>query len=182
MRYEVESQCPNCNEKFTHSYDEGENIAVYLDLINGDVHRLAESYAPFGCFLLLCQVANLKPTVDLAFLWLHEYRVGFGNRIHEVLRTLTPREEQILILRYGLVWPEPKTLQEIGFQKDFHLSRQAVHNIERRAINRLRHPVRFKLLRDLIERIKKYKSMRNQKHRLKSGVVLKFPETAKKQR
>ncbi|HLD18479.1 MAG TPA: sigma factor-like helix-turn-helix DNA-binding protein [Candidatus Nanoarchaeia archaeon] len=157
MKLKTEVQCPNCKAEFVIEY-EVDSIAgrkVYSDFSDDYVHRLASSYAPLGCFLLLCQVANLKATADRAFRWLREYRVEFDDQIRRVLSSLTPREEKVLIFRYGLAWSETKTLQEIGIQKDFRLSRQRVHHIEQSAIKRLRHPTRRRILKDLIERIKK---------------------------
>lgn len=157
MKREIKLQCPSCEAELVmvEDVDVITESEVYSDFSDDYVHRLASSYAPLGCFLLLCQVANLKATAERAFRWLREYRVEFGDQTRRVLSTLTPREEKCLVLRYGLVWPETKTLEEIGIQKKFRLSRQRVHQIERKAIKRLKHPTRRRLLKELIKHIKK---------------------------
>ena len=157
MKREIKLQCPSCEAELVmvEDVDMITESEVYSDFSNDYIHRLASSYTPLGCFLLLCQVANLKATEERAFRWLREYRVEFGDQIRRMLATLTPREEKCLVLRYGLVWPETKTLEEIGIQKNFRLSRQRVHQIERKAIKRLKHPTRRRLLKELIKHIKK---------------------------
>ena len=161
MKREIKLQCPSCEAELVmvEDVDVITEREVYSDFSDDYVHRLASSYAPLGCFLLLCQVVNLKATEDRAFRWLREYRVEFGDQISRVLASLTPREERYLVLRYGLVWPETKTLEEIGIQKNFRkkfrLSRQRVYQIERKAIKRLKHSTQLRLLKELIGHIKK---------------------------
>ncbi len=66
-----------------------------------------------------------------------------------VLRTLTPREEQVLKLRFGLVDGRSHTLEEVG--KEFDITRERIRQIEAKAFRKLRHPSRAKLLRDYLE-------------------------------
>lgn len=68
-----------------------------------------------------------------------------GDVITSALRTLSPREERIVRLRYGLLEDgEIRTLEEIG--KEFNLTRERIRQIEASALRKLRHPSRMKLL------------------------------------
>lgn len=67
-----------------------------------------------------------------------------------VLNTLTPRENEVLCKRYGLDDAKPKTLEEVG--KEFNVTRERIRQIEAKALRKLRHPNRTKLLRDYIEK------------------------------
>ncbi len=66
-----------------------------------------------------------------------------------VLHTLTPREEQVLKLRFGLEDGRTRTLEEVG--KEFNITRERIRQIEAKALRKLRHPSRSKLLRDYLE-------------------------------
>ena len=66
-----------------------------------------------------------------------------------VLHTLTPREEQVLKLRFGLEDGRPRTLEEVG--KQFNITRERIRQIEAKALRKLRHPSRSKPLRDYLE-------------------------------
>lgn len=68
----------------------------------------------------------------------------YKEEIDEVLKTLTPREERVLRLRFGLVDGKPHTLEEVG--KEFNVTRERIRQIEAKAIRRLRHPTRKKRL------------------------------------
>jgi len=61
-----------------------------------------------------------------------------------VLHTLTPREEQVLKLRFGLEDGRPHTLEEVG--KQFDITRERIRQIEAKALRKLRHPTRAKML------------------------------------
>lgn len=68
------------------------------------------------------------------------------EQIEQVLNTLTPREEMVLKLRYGLEDSHPRTLEEVG--KEFNVTRERIRQIEAKALRKLRHPNRLKKLKD----------------------------------
>ena len=69
--------------------------------------------------------------------------------INEVLSTLTPREQQVLRLRFGLDDGRPRTLEEVG--QEFGVTRERIRQIEAKALRKLRHPNRNRRLREYIE-------------------------------
>jgi RNA polymerase primary sigma factor len=70
------------------------------------------------------------------------------EQLEEVLATLTPREEQVLRMRFGLKDGKPHTLEEVG--KEFDVTRERIRQIESKALRKLRHPSRSKKLRDFL--------------------------------
>ena len=70
------------------------------------------------------------------------------EQLEEVLSTLTPREEQVLRMRFGLTDGKPHTLEEVG--KEFNVTRERIRQIESKALRKLRHPSRSKKLRDFL--------------------------------
>ena len=66
-----------------------------------------------------------------------------------VLKSLTPREEKVLRLRFGLEDGRPRTLEEVG--KEFNVTRERIRQIEAKALRKLRHPSRSKKLRDFLD-------------------------------
>lgn len=66
-----------------------------------------------------------------------------------VLDTLTPREEMVLRLRYGLEDGHPRTLEEVG--KEFGVTRERIRQIEAKALRKLRHPSRSKKLKEYMD-------------------------------
>jgi RNA polymerase primary sigma factor len=71
------------------------------------------------------------------------------EQLIEVLRTLTPREEQVLTLRFGLEDGRPRTLEEVG--RVFDITRERIRQIEAKALRKLRHPSRSKRLKDYLD-------------------------------
>lgn len=69
----------------------------------------------------------------------------------EVLETLTPREQEVLILRFGLNDERTRTLEEVG--QKFDLTRERIRQIESKALNKLRHPSRSKKLKEFLDEI-----------------------------
>ena len=69
------------------------------------------------------------------------------TKVNEVLETLTPREAEVLRLRFGLRDGTPQTLEEVG--KAFNVTRERIRQIEAKALRKLRHPSRSKHLKDL---------------------------------
>ena len=65
-----------------------------------------------------------------------------------ILHTLTPREEQVIKLRFGLEDGRPRTLEEVG--KKFEITRERIRQIEAKALRKLRHPSRSKALKDYL--------------------------------
>ncbi len=70
------------------------------------------------------------------------------EQLLDVLDTLTPREEKVLRLRYGIDDGKPRTLEEVG--REFNVTRERIRQIEAKALRKLRHPSRSKRLRDFL--------------------------------
>ena len=85
---------------------------------------------------------TMTPGDSVAFSMLKE-------QLLHVLDTLTPREEKVLRLRYGIDDGKPRTLEEVG--KEFNVTRERIRQIEAKALRKLRHPSRSKKLKDFIE-------------------------------
>ena len=83
-----------------------------------------------------------SPSDSASFTMLHE-------QLLEVLKTLTPREESVLKLRFGLEDGRPRTLEEVG--KVFDITRERIRQIEAKALRKLCHPSRSKKLKDYLE-------------------------------
>ena len=71
------------------------------------------------------------------------------EQLCEVLSTLTPREEEVLKLRFGLKDGRTRTLEEVG--RVFNITRERIRQIEAKALRKLRHPSRSKRLRDYLD-------------------------------
>ncbi|MBQ8426369.1 MAG: RNA polymerase sigma factor RpoD [Clostridia bacterium] len=85
--------------------------------------------------------ASAAPTDAVSYTMLKEQMLS-------VLDTLTPREEKVLRLRYGLDDGRPRTLEEVG--KEFNVTRERIRQIEAKALRKLRHPSRSKRLKDYV--------------------------------
>ena len=70
------------------------------------------------------------------------------EQLQEVLSTLTPREEKVLKLRFGLEDGRTRTLEEVG--REFNVTRERIRQIEAKALRKLRHPSRSKRLKDFL--------------------------------
>ncbi len=82
------------------------------------------------------------PAEAAAFTLLKEQLIG-------VLDTLTPREEKVLRLRFGLDDGKARTLEEVG--REFNVTRERIRQIEAKALRKLRHPSRSKKLKDFLD-------------------------------
>ncbi|MBP5426612.1 MAG: RNA polymerase sigma factor RpoD [Clostridiales bacterium] len=71
------------------------------------------------------------------------------EHLMEVLDTLTPREEKVLRLRFGMDDDRARTLEEVG--KEFNVTRERIRQIEAKALRKLRHPSRSKKLKDYLD-------------------------------
>ena len=86
---------------------------------------------------------NALPPVDIASKQL------LKEQIEEVLGTLTPREQRVLQLRFGLEDGRSRTLEEVGVE--FNVTRERIRQIEAKALRKLRHPSRSRKLKDYLE-------------------------------
>ena len=77
-----------------------------------------------------------------------DYKI-LSERIASVLSTLTPRQEMIIKLRYGLIDGKSRTLEEVG--QLYKLTRERIRQIELKSLRKLRHPSRSKLLKGLVD-------------------------------
>ena len=71
------------------------------------------------------------------------------EQLLDVLTTLTPREQKVIMLRYGIEDGHPRTLEEVG--KEFNVTRERIRQIEAKALKKLRHPSRSKKLKDYLD-------------------------------
>jgi len=71
------------------------------------------------------------------------------EQIDDVLSTLTPREQRVLQLRFGLEDGRSRTLEEVG--REFNVTRERIRQIEAKALRKLRHPSRSRRLKDYLE-------------------------------
>ncbi|MFC1864516.1 RNA polymerase sigma factor RpoD [Chloroflexota bacterium] len=86
---------------------------------------------------------NALPPVDAASKQL------LKEQIDEVLSNLTPREQRVLVLRFGLEDGRSRTLEEVG--QEFNVTRERIRQIEAKALRKLRHPSRSRKLKDYLE-------------------------------
>ena len=86
---------------------------------------------------------NALPPVDAAS------KLLLKEQIDEVLSALTPREQRVLQLRFGLEDGRSRTLEEVG--QEFNVTRERIRQIEAKALRKLRHPSRSRKLKDYLE-------------------------------
>jgi RNA polymerase primary sigma factor len=75
--------------------------------------------------------------------------INLADQVKKVLGTLTPREERVLRMRFGVGEKSDHTLEEVG--QDFEVTRERIRQIEAKALRKLRHPSRSKRLKTFIE-------------------------------
>ena len=75
--------------------------------------------------------------------------MNLAEQTRKVLKTLTPREEKVLRMRFGIGEKSDHTLEEVG--QDFEVTRERIRQIEAKALRKLRHPSRSKQLKSFIE-------------------------------
>ncbi len=75
--------------------------------------------------------------------------LNLAEQTRKVLATLTPREEKVLRLRFGIGEKADHTLEEVG--RDFEVTRERIRQIEAKALRKLRHPSRSRKLKPFIE-------------------------------
>ena len=71
------------------------------------------------------------------------------EQLLKILETLTPREQKVLQMRFGIKDGRPRTLEEVG--KEFEVTRERIRQIEAKALRKLRHPSRSKKLKDYLD-------------------------------
>ena len=76
-------------------------------------------------------------------------RTMLRNQLLSVIETLTPREQKVIRLRYGLDDGYPKTLEQVG--QEFNVTRERIRQIEAKALKKLRNPSRSKKLKDYFD-------------------------------
>ncbi len=132
-----------------------EELAANLELEPRKVHWMLQvSWAPvslespvgddddseFGMFV----EDDITPTPSQM-----AYEHMLREKVDQVLNTLSPREARIIRLRFGLDNDRPYTLEEVG--QKFGLTRERIRQIEGKALRRLRHPCRARLLREYVD-------------------------------
>jgi len=75
--------------------------------------------------------------------------MNLSDQTRKVLKTLTPREEKVLRMRFGIGEKSDHTLEEVG--QDFEVTRERIRQIEAKALRKLRHPSRSKNLKTFVD-------------------------------
>ena len=112
---------------------------IYLHIKSLDMPVGEESDTPLADFI--ADEDSQTPFDAASFMLLKE-------QLDEVLSTLTPREQQIMRLRFGLSDGRERTLEEVG--KIFGVTRERIRQVEAKALKKLRHPSRSKKLREFL--------------------------------
>ena len=74
--------------------------------------------------------------------------VSLKKEIEDILKTLTPREEMVIKLRFGIGDGSERTLEEVG--QIFSVTRERIRQIEAKALRKLRHPSRSKVIKNFL--------------------------------
>ena len=114
--------------------------ALHIPQVDSLERRIGESETELGNML---EDKNVSSPVDVIT------RRELASTIAVVLSTLRPREEKVLRLRFGLGGEEPHTLEEVGAL--LGVSRERVRQIEAKALQKVRHPMRSAALREFVE-------------------------------
>jgi RNA polymerase primary sigma factor len=77
------------------------------------------------------------------------YAIMLKEQLLSVIDSLTPREQKVIRLRYGIDDAKPRTLEEVG--REFRVTRERIRQIEAKALRKMRNPNRTRRLRDFIE-------------------------------
>lgn len=112
---------------------------ISQDTISLDTPVGEEEDSNLGTFLQ--DESAVNPSDSATVLMLKE-------QLLEVLGTLTPREQKVIMLRYGIDDGHPRTLEEVG--KEFNVTRERIRQIEAKALKKLKHPSRSKKLKDFL--------------------------------
>ena len=116
------------------------DAVVFLHKAHGALCLPRRKFSHLGDFIEDEKTAT--PSDSVASTMLKEQLLG-------VLDTLTPREEKVIRLRYGIDDGKPRTLEEVG--REFNVTRERIRQIEAKALRKLRHPSRSKKLKDFLE-------------------------------
>ena len=128
-----------------------EELAAYLDIPLERVEFLLQSSQDVISLDLNIDeeeetlLVDVIPDITAVNPSIYLENLEYKNKIDKMLKTLTPREERIIRLRYGLEDNTIHTLEDIA--KEFGITRERVRQLEVKAIRRLRHPSRLKIIK-----------------------------------
>ena len=151
------------NLKVLPSFVEREDIADYLDLssdylfrdsllrgIESGVFDKREVQLEEAQIISLTEAARLQPTYDGESEMIKECdRHLLKEQISQVLDKLGQREKRVIELRYGILDGKCRLLEDIG--KEFNVTRERIRQIEAKALRKLRHPARSRMLKGYLE-------------------------------
>lgn len=125
------------------------HISTY---ISNNVDRAIRSYAENETEKYL-QIEDIDVYyIDTAYNDSYLYEIVSDHMLtktlRELLQTLTPREAEVISLRFGMYGNKPMTLEEIG--KEFGVTRGRIRQIEAKALRELRHPSKSKIIKDYL--------------------------------
>jgi len=110
--------------------------------------RKVELAAPQVIALTEAQQRRLLPASGLHELEEEVERKVLAEQLNDVLGTLKPREQRVLALRFGLGGEAPLTLEAVGRKPEFGVTGNRIRQIEAKALRKLRHPSRSRILKD----------------------------------